>query len=355
MGDLFRQLTSPKTGDSWYALLLSSSLRRTRSGDKCPPFFLFLLVVAEGGLGEVAAPSSLPSSCRRQRTKGALNATNNAAATVNILSSSYRLPPVRFEVTDRRRFFRYSKVLAVWMAATYCFFRTSTVEMVLRTSPLTPGPFCGRIARHTKPPWRLSSGLHQARRIQTIDASRHIMHTWDTLPLSGPSRTESSTSYSGINPGLRSAAVGHHYAGYSNRLLELLCDGPDCRNPLTYHDDERLLEWGLGLTNLVAAPDCGWNISPPKTMRQASESDGKNSSISPALDRACRHHALSHPLPLEPKQAGRKPGLQIGDAVSIPVSTLLPQSSGRNAAYPYHAFDVPYAHRGAGLLRISSP
>ena len=28
----------------------------------------------------------------------------------------------------------------------------------------------------------------------------------------------------GINPGVRSARIGHHFAGYSNRFWKLLCD-----------------------------------------------------------------------------------------------------------------------------------
>ena len=56
----------------------------------------------------------------------------------------------------------------------------------------------------------------------------------------------------GINPGIRSAEVGHHFAGYSNRFWKLLYDAALVPVPLTYHDDWRLPEWGFGLTNIVA-------------------------------------------------------------------------------------------------------
>jgi len=61
----------------------------------------------------------------------------------------------------------------------------------------------------------------------------------------------------GINPGLRSAEVRHHYAGYSNRFWKLLYESNCVSVPLTYHDDWRLPEWGYGLTNIVDRPTTG--------------------------------------------------------------------------------------------------
>lgn len=55
----------------------------------------------------------------------------------------------------------------------------------------------------------------------------------------------------GINPGIRSALTGHHFAGYSNRFWKLLFDSRLVPEPITYVDDDRLPEWGFGITNLV--------------------------------------------------------------------------------------------------------
>jgi double-stranded uracil-DNA glycosylase len=55
----------------------------------------------------------------------------------------------------------------------------------------------------------------------------------------------------GINPGLRSAQLGHHFAGPSNRFWKLLFSSGLVGEALTFEDDRRLGEWGLGLTNLV--------------------------------------------------------------------------------------------------------
>jgi double-stranded uracil-DNA glycosylase len=61
----------------------------------------------------------------------------------------------------------------------------------------------------------------------------------------------------GINPGVRSALTGHHFAGYSNRFWKLLVDSGLVPVPITYQDDDRLPEWGFGLTNLVPRPTRG--------------------------------------------------------------------------------------------------
>ena len=55
----------------------------------------------------------------------------------------------------------------------------------------------------------------------------------------------------GINPGIRSAQTGHHFAGYSNRFWKLLYDARLVPEPITYADDDRLPEWGYGVTNLI--------------------------------------------------------------------------------------------------------
>jgi TDG/mug DNA glycosylase family protein len=56
----------------------------------------------------------------------------------------------------------------------------------------------------------------------------------------------------GINPGIRSAAIGHHFAGYSNRFWRLLYESGLIPEPIRAEDDARLCEWGFGITNLIA-------------------------------------------------------------------------------------------------------
>ena len=56
----------------------------------------------------------------------------------------------------------------------------------------------------------------------------------------------------GINPGIRSALTGHHFAGFSNRFWKLLFDARLVPERITFEDDDRLPEWGFGVTNIIA-------------------------------------------------------------------------------------------------------
>ena len=55
----------------------------------------------------------------------------------------------------------------------------------------------------------------------------------------------------GINPGIRSAETGHHFAGPSNRFWKLLVEARLVPEPIDWRSDGRLPEWKLGITNLV--------------------------------------------------------------------------------------------------------
>ena len=56
----------------------------------------------------------------------------------------------------------------------------------------------------------------------------------------------------GINPGIRSALTGHHFAGFSNRFWKLLYESALVPEPVMYSDDDRLPDWGYGITNMVS-------------------------------------------------------------------------------------------------------
>ena len=68
----------------------------------------------------------------------------------------------------------------------------------------------------------------------------------------------------GINPGVRSAATGHHFAGYSNRFWRLLYESRLVSEPIGHEDDRRLPDWGLGITNLVARATPGIDTLMPE-------------------------------------------------------------------------------------------
>jgi TDG/mug DNA glycosylase family protein len=61
----------------------------------------------------------------------------------------------------------------------------------------------------------------------------------------------------GINPGIRSAETGHHFAGYSNRFWKLLFESRLVPERVTCEDDDRLPSFGYGITNICARPTPG--------------------------------------------------------------------------------------------------
>jgi TDG/mug DNA glycosylase family protein len=138
----------------------------------------------------------------------------------------------------------------------------------------------------------------------------------------------------GINPGIRSALTGHHFAGYSNRFWKLLHDSGLVPEPIGYADDRRLPEWGLGITNLVARPTPGIGTIRPdeytaglrvlrrKVRRWRPEIVAF---VGVTLYRLARERALMGPVVL-----GAQPDRFEGARVFV-----LPNPSGRNAHYTY--------------------
>jgi double-stranded uracil-DNA glycosylase len=58
--------------------------------------------------------------------------------------------------------------------------------------------------------------------------------------------------FCGINPGLYSGATGHHFARPGNRFWPVLHAAGFSDRVLAPWDERELLEWGFGITNLVA-------------------------------------------------------------------------------------------------------
>jgi len=82
----------------------------------------------------------------------------------------------------------------------------------------------------------------------------------------------------GINPGIRSAQLGHHFAGYSNRFWKLLFDARLVPEPIGTEQDVRLPEWGFGITNLVARATPGID-----TLRPEEYVEGARVGVDPRL------------------------------------------------------------------------
>ena len=64
--------------------------------------------------------------------------------------------------------------------------------------------------------------------------------------------------FCGINPGLYSAATGHHFARPGNRFWPTLYQAGFTEELLAPADEEKLLSSGYGITNLVARQQPLW-------------------------------------------------------------------------------------------------
>lgn len=132
----------------------------------------------------------------------------------------------------------------------------------------------------------------------------------------------------GINPGMRSAAAGHHYAGPGNQFWSLLHESGLVTEPLTAAGDARVLEWGIGLTNMVdrASPGIS-DLSMDELRAGAATLRAKLSRYRPRV--VCFNGKRIYEV-----FAGHacEPGLQpdrIGDALAF----VMPSTSPRGATY----------------------
>ncbi|HEU5321053.1 MAG TPA: mismatch-specific DNA-glycosylase [Methylomirabilota bacterium] len=135
----------------------------------------------------------------------------------------------------------------------------------------------------------------------------------------------------GINPGLRSAALGHHFAGRGNPFWRLLHAARLVAEPLGFEDDARLPRLGLALTNLAARPTRGADeLTPADYARGRRRLARTLARVRPRVvafvgSTAYRRFAG----PGAAGGCGPRPGRLAGARVFV-----LPNPSGRNAAYP---------------------
>ena len=147
----------------------------------------------------------------------------------------------------------------------------------------------------------------------------------------------------GINPGVKSATSGHHFAGPSNRFWKLLYESGLVPEPIDHTGDVRLPEWGMGVTNLVARPSPGIDtLKPAEYVEGWKVLERKIEKYRPqvvALVGVTLWRAIL-PLVLTAEPARRAaaqvkcPGLQRLEIHGARVF-VLPNPSGRNANFTY--------------------
>jgi double-stranded uracil-DNA glycosylase len=137
----------------------------------------------------------------------------------------------------------------------------------------------------------------------------------------------------GINPGIRSALTGHHFAGFSNRFWTLLYEARLVPEPITYEGDDRLPDWGYGITNIVARPTPGIDtLLPSEYVEGRQRLRRKIRRYEPAVVAlvGVTVYRAMFPDRKGPVRLGRQDE-RIGSSVVF----VLPNPSGRNANFSY--------------------
>jgi TDG/mug DNA glycosylase family protein len=172
---------------------------------------------------------------------------------------------------------------------------------------------------------------------------RNDSRSWEHLRLKDRIAPGVRVLFVGINPGVRSAQTGHHFAGYSNRFWKLLWDARLLPEPITYAEDHRLPEFGFGITNLVPRPTPGIDtLGADEYIAGWAALERKVKRYSPAVVALVGVTLWRAILPLLDLDAVRRAevakrmppgdmGVQIHDAHVF----VLPNPSGRNANFTY--------------------
>ena len=143
-------------------------------------------------------------------------------------------------------------------------------------------------------------------------------------------RRELHVLFVGVNPGLRSAALGHHFAHPSSRFWKALHLGGFTPQLLVAEQEGKLLRWGIGLTNLVHRPTAtAGELTDHELRAGAQELTGKVCQYQPdwvaILGVGAYRVAFRQPV----ATLGRQPRLICGSRVWV-----LPGPTGRNAHFP---------------------
>jgi len=133
----------------------------------------------------------------------------------------------------------------------------------------------------------------------------------------------------GINPGLYSAATGHHFARPGNRFWPALYEGGFTARRLNPSEQEELLKSGYGITNLVnRGTATAEELAPEEFVRGRRRLAAKVRRYSPKIVAFLGVGAYCHAFECKQASIGPQAGRFEGAEV-----WLLPNPSGLNANY----------------------
>ncbi len=149
----------------------------------------------------------------------------------------------------------------------------------------------------------------------------------------------------GINPGLYSGAVGHHFARPGNRFWKTLHKAGFTDRELSPFEDRQLLRYGVGVTNLVARTTrAAEELTPEELALGARRLERKICQIRPKVVAFVGVTAY--------RTAFRRPKASIGpqpEGLCAARIWVLPNTSGRTAAYRPADFVKTFAQLRAAV------
>src|SRR5262249_20411538 len=169
------------------------------------------------------------------------------------------------------------------------------------------------------------------REINKEPSSKH----WESLRLEDRIGPDVIALFVGINPGVRSATIGHHFAGFSNRFWKLVFDARLVPDLLRAEDDARRPAFRIGITTLVPRPTPGIDTLRPAEYIEGLETlKGKVRHWKPPVV-AFVGVTLFRSIFRVPAGRSVSLGLQRGERFEGARVFVLPNPSGRNANFSY--------------------
>jgi double-stranded uracil-DNA glycosylase len=151
----------------------------------------------------------------------------------------------------------------------------------------------------------------------------------------------------GINPGLRSAALGHHFAGKGNPFWRLLHTAGLTPRLLAPEEDQRLADHGIALTNLCPRPTrAAAELSPAELARGRRALLRKCEALAPRVVGLVG--VVIYPVLFQLRVSGG-PGLKperLGESRVF----VVPNPSGLNASFPGFAHKLVWFEKLRALV-----
>jgi double-stranded uracil-DNA glycosylase len=153
--------------------------------------------------------------------------------------------------------------------------------------------------------------------------------------------------FCGINPSLYSAAVGHHFARPGNRFWPAIQRAGFTERLLSPFEDHRLLDYGLGVTNIAERATATADlVSPDELLAGARRLTRKlrkhRPSVVAFLGMSAYRAAFARPKAIPGKQSETLAGCEVW---------VLPNPSGLNAHYQIDDLARLYAELRRTVIR----